>query len=150
MKNKKIIFTILISLLASIFIFAETAVISDAEPLEDSSTQESRISNDPNFLSEKEEHLEQKKDTALTVQTNVTTANVYLNGNYRGTTPLTIKNLTPGKYKLRVEKQHYETREISINIKRGQRITYNIDLIRIIGKIYFNVNPSNAIVQCDG
>jgi len=150
MKNKKIICTILFSLLATIFIFAEKAVISDAEPLEDSSAQESRISNDPNFLSEKEEHLEQKKDTALTVQTNVTSANVYLNGNYRGTTPLTIKNLTPGKYKLRVEKQHYQTREINVNVKRGQRITYNIDLVRIIGKIYFNVNPSNATVQCDG
>lgn len=150
MKNRKIIFTILFSLFASIFIFAETAVISDAEPLEDTSAQKNKISNDPNFLNQKEETLSDKKESVITVETNITNAKVYLNGNYRGTTPLTVKNLTPGSYRLRIEKQHYETREIYINVKRGQKITYNFDLVKITGKIYFNVNPSNATITCDG
>jgi hypothetical protein len=129
---------------------AETVDISDGEPF-DAAPSTSTISEDPDFFKvESESPLVEKKNSSLTIKTNVSGASVYLNGNYRGTTPLTIKNLTEGKYRLRLQKTHYETRELSIQVRRGQERVYYIDLMRIIGKLSFIVTPSDATVSCDG
>lgn len=159
MKKRTLPFILLcLSVANSMALSAEVAEISDAESFFEGQNASSvsgivsdSFSDDPEFFKlDSERLLEDKRNTVLMVKTNVQGASVYLNGNYQGTTPLTIKNLTEGRYRLRVEKTHYETRELYVRVRRGQERVYYIDLDRITGRLSFTVSPSNATITCDG
>ena len=142
-----------ILLLSTMPFFAESAVISDGEPFSSSNITPSATiyDDDPDFFKvQSEKPLTQNKETSLVIETNVTGASVYINNNYRGTTPLTIKNLTEGKYKVRIEKAHYDTKTIYVKVRKGQQRCYYVELERITGKLLFSVTPGNATISCDG
>ena len=149
-----ILLTTLLFFSATISVFAENAEISEPEayaaPLTPANPNTPIPGADDDFQFESEKRVEKKKESSITIKTNVSGASVYLNGNYQGSTPLTVKNLADGRYKLTVSKTHYETRTVYVYIRGGHERIYYIDLERIVGRLSFSVTPSDATISCDG
>lgn len=64
--------------------------------------------------------------TAIEIRTSRKYSSVYLNGIYKGTAPLTVKGLIPGKYLLRVEKTGCETEQKIIKVSNNTSYLYYI------------------------
>ena len=97
--------------------------------------------------------LQELSDSALCeaeFRTNISGAEVYLNGTYYGRTNLVVKNLSPSRYRVELKKSGYETKEFIIHLKKGYRSVYRADLKLILGKIRINNLPSNTSVYLDG
>jgi hypothetical protein len=79
---------------------------------------------------------------------------VFIDGNRKGTTPLTLKNITPGEHSLTISKAGYENRNERINIASGEKksVEYALTQIPIPAKATLSVNtsPSGAQVTVDG
>lgn len=73
---------------------------------------------------------ELKGDSKATViiESNVSSAEVYLNSVYQGTTKLKIQELLPAQYILLVQKKGFETKKYYITAKRGYALTYKVFL----------------------
>lgn len=67
--------------------------------------------------------------TEITVRANVKGCSVYLNGIYKGTTPLKIKNLIPGNFQLKLEKDCYETVSTYIKVSGGISYDYLVQMM---------------------
>lgn len=152
--NSKCLLLLALLLANGSSLFSEGFDISSAEPIgisENSTSNADQFDDDPDYFKVKTENLlKEQKNSSVIISSNVTGASVYLNGNYQGNTPLTIKNLADGNYKLRIEKTHYETRQLTIRVRRGHEREYYIELKRITGRLSFTVTPGNATIQCDG
>ncbi len=91
--------------------------------------------------------LEQIFPGNLFVNSTPGSANVYLNGSYRGRTPLTLRNLAAGEYPVTVQKEGYEN--YSANVTIYQRVTTNFsaNLAPLqYGDLFVNSTPQNASV----
>jgi formylglycine-generating enzyme required for sulfatase activity len=62
------------------------------------------------------------------ISCNVSAAKVFLNGTYMGETPLADREILPGGYKLRVEKQGYETYQRDITVEKNRSASFYVDL----------------------
>lgn len=91
-----------------------------------------------------------QKKASLSVHVNTSGASVYLDGSYRGTAPVCITEIEPGNHTLRIQKPHYETRTISINLRPGQTHDIYADLEKISGFLYVQTSPSGADIYVDG
>lgn len=88
--------------------------------------------------------------TGLYVTCNVPDASVYLDGKYKGTAPLLLENLKPGKYRLEVTKNHYDTDTSYVYIDEGKVREARCFIEKISGYLTVNTNPSDATIYCDG
>ncbi len=88
---------------------------------------------------------------SIAVETlNVSGASVYVDGSYKGTTPLTVRDLAPGTHNLKIEKTHYQTITESIYLPRDTITTVTRSMIKISGYLTVTANPSNASVFVGG
>lgn len=94
-----------------------------------------KVSEDSNFLS---------------VKANIQSAQVYLNREYKGTTPVKINNLAPGNYTLTLEKKGYKTISETIQVKNGIGVEYSYTMLNITGRLEFIGLPSDSLVYIDG
>jgi len=67
----------------------------------------------------------------LSIDSTPPSAQVYLNDKVKGTTPLTLDNLTPGTYRLKMTKEGYQDLKQEVQVKAGEttQITTNLSLI---------------------
>ncbi len=89
-------------------------------------------------------------DGRVDIVSNPTEANVSIDGEYRGRSPLTVK-LTPGKtHELTLTKPGYEiaTRSLSIAADSGRKLA--IDLVAQYGEVQVESTPVGADVWVDG
>ncbi|MDD3069697.1 MAG: PEGA domain-containing protein, partial [Methanoculleus horonobensis] len=79
-------------------------------------------------------------------------AAIYLNGNYRGTAPLTIQSLSPGTYTLEAERSGYRSDLSTVTVRAGQQsnIQFTLTPIEQYGAIKVTSSPSGAYVYMDG
>jgi formylglycine-generating enzyme required for sulfatase activity len=86
------------------------------------------------------------------IQSSPSGASIYLNGNYKGTTPKTLTGLEAGTYSLKVTKSGYEDKTETIGVEAGERTTKNYNLTKEIteGSLYIKSSPSGASVYLDG
>ncbi|MFH1609797.1 MAG: DUF4384 domain-containing protein, partial [Candidatus Bipolaricaulota bacterium] len=66
---------------------------------------------------------------ALTVNTSPAGASVWADGSYLGTSPV-VAVVAPGKLKVRVEKEGYETRSLDLTLGDGEEVTLAVTLSR--------------------
>lgn len=85
----------------------------------------------------------------LTVDSYPKEAEVYLNEEYFGVTPLS-KSLNIGKYKIEVKKEGYKIYSKEIEIKRGKETIVIANLERMIGGLSIKTDPEGANVYIDG
>lgn len=85
----------------------------------------------------------------LNINSNPLGAEVYLNGVFRGITPLIISDLSPGTYQIQLRKSGYKDILSSVTVISGTTSTYNFTLIPLLGTINIFSNPSGADVYID-
>lgn len=76
-------------------------------------------------------------------------AEVYLNNEYIGNTPLTEK-INIGKYSVEVKKEGYKNYSREVEIKRGKETIIIANLERKVGGISVKTEPTGATVYIDG
>lgn len=76
--------------------------------------------------------------------------NVYMNGIYKGITPLSLEKITPGEYTFTLQKNGYFDETTTKTISKGKKSTVSFSLLRNTFDVSFNSKPSNADVYIDG
>ena len=78
-------------------------------------------------------------------------AAIYLNGNYRGITPLTISDISPASYSIEADLSGYRTYTTSVTVYAGQQATVfcPLEKIQSQGSLYVTSTPSNAMIYLD-
>ncbi len=92
----------------------------------------------------------QASDTgSLKVKSTPRGAQIYLNGKSRGTAPKTFSNLSPGTYKVKAALSGYnaEEKRIRVNTGRAAILTFYLDPVSAVGRLYVNTDPSGATVK---
>lgn len=97
-----------------------------------------------------DDDYEEVKDGTVKVRANVSGAKVYVDGNYKGTAPVTVNNLKKGRHKLEVSKNHYETKEIYFSIGSRQEKSFYVELEKISGFINYSSDLKGVSVTVDG
>jgi len=89
---------------------------------------------------------------SIYVQSSPSGANIYFNGNYRGTAPLTINEVWPGSDTITAEMSGYSTYRTTTTVYSGQQSTVYCSLTPIVttGALYVLSDPSDANVYLDG
>ena len=89
-------------------------------------------------------------ETLLSVKSNVPGAKVYMDGRYLGDTALTDAQVTPGRHRVRVEKQGYQpyTRDMEFKPGRKKSLQAILDLkAPATGSLYIRTEPSEAGIR---
>lgn len=86
----------------------------------------------------------------VTIESRPTGAEIFVDGASKGVTPLTL-DLAPGKHELEL-KRPGASRQISLEVTAGQKLTQQIDLtnLRAVGTLVVNSTPTGAKVIVDG
>ncbi len=89
---------------------------------------------------------------SIRVTSSPSSAAIYLNGQYKGVTPLTIPDLSPGTYSLEAEHQGYQSDSSTVTVRSGQQssIQFTLTPIEQYGSIKVTSSPSGAYVYMDG
>ncbi|MBN2531645.1 MAG: PEGA domain-containing protein [Spirochaetales bacterium] len=122
----------------------EKEEIEEKEIIEQSSKDEEK-----KITEEKKEKTKQY----ILIHSKPDKAKVYLNGQYTGDTPVTIKDKLPGKYELTVEKNGYKSYNQKIELIAGKN--YSLDLLLEeegpeFGKVMIYTHPEKASLYFNG
>jgi PEGA domain len=74
--------------------------------------------------------LTERKQGKLALDTVPGAANVFLDGDSRGRTPLVLEDVAPGDRHLRIERQGYETERLIVSVKSG--VQESLPLIHLV------------------
>lgn len=90
------------------------------------------------------------KPGVVSVDSNPSGAEVFVDGSSRGMTPITL-SLSPGPHSLELRRRG-ASREIALDVKAGDQVSQQIDLtnIRAVGTLVVNSQPKGAKVLLDG
>jgi len=87
---------------------------------------------------------------SLDIDSDPSYAEVYLDGSYRGKTPLTISNLEVGKYQIRISKDGYYDWYSTVQVKQNITTPVFAQLEPMTGSLYVTSSPRYARVFLDG
>jgi hypothetical protein len=77
-------------------------------------------------------------------------ANVYLDGVYKGITPITLQNVLIGSHTVKLTKSGYNDISSTVTVSSGQTASVSKTLTTQTGSISVSSNPSGANVYLDG
>jgi formylglycine-generating enzyme required for sulfatase activity len=81
---------------------------------------------------------------------NPSRANVTVDGEFRGQTPLTLK-VSPGhRHRLAVFKPGYQRHNSRLDMAAGETTSRTVKLVAQLGEIRFNIEPQDAILKING
>ena len=90
------------------------------------------------------------KRGALVITSKPMGANVYVDDNLMGTTPLTLKDVPTGSYRVKMELEHYEIWRGNMDVKHQQSAEVRAELEPKPGTLEAKSEPSGAKVSIDG
>ena len=92
----------------------------------------------------------EKSDGKVAINSSPSGANVNINGQYQGQTPIRL-TLAPGSdYRINLSKAGYEPTSRSISLSPDEDINLNQKLKPVLGTVQVMVEPSEAILWVDG
>jgi hypothetical protein len=101
--------------------------------------------------------FEQLEGSGLAVASDPPGASVYLDGIKEGVTPLTLPFLPPASYSIRLTKEGYFDRELTVSIPREGRLAVSLDLEKAAGNLVLSIKssepselPFNPLIYVDG
>ena len=77
-------------------------------------------------------------------------ARVYIDNNFRGTTPLDIPDIDAGPHRVRVEQQGYDPNARNIELKPGEATVEEFRLASNTGTVLLTTDPDGVTVLVDG
>jgi hypothetical protein len=87
---------------------------------------------------------------ALTIVSQPPKARIYLGGQFRGETPLSLDGLSPGILELRADLKGHESLSRAVNLQRGESQTVEFVLVRNSGLAEIITEPAGVRVFIDG
>jgi hypothetical protein len=87
--------------------------------------------------------------TTLKVLTKPEEAEVYIDGVFKGETPLTIKNIEAGFWDMTLEKDGYYPHEITLEVPEGKTVIYEKELVRVTGFLSIYTDQKDVIIEID-
>jgi len=94
--------------------------------------------------------VEAPGEATLSVESNVSGARVFVDGQKVGTTQLSEVAISEGEHRILVEKSGYETYRKTIRVKQGRSISLYVDLsmnTQQNGRLYVDTQPADANVK---
>jgi len=86
----------------------------------------------------------------LKVTSNVDGSSVFVDGVRKGTAPLTLEGLKPGRHQVKVARKGYEPYEEGVFLRQGKTLTVKAVLEGLSGTIEVTGRPAGAKVYLDG
>lgn len=77
-------------------------------------------------------------------------SSVTVNGNYKGSTPLSLDNLEPGTYIVNISRFDYEILSTKATVKSGAVTEVSAILVPKTGNLVINTTPAGANITLDG
>lgn len=102
------------------------------------------------FISSKGAVIGEPEKALLSIETNVNGAQVSIDGNRIGESPLDKFPLSPGKHMISVEKNGYSTYSKQIRVEAGRSLSLNVHLdgVKLLNaRLFVDINPANAKVR---
>ncbi len=87
---------------------------------------------------------------SISVSSNPSGANVYLDGTSKGTTPITLHNVPIGSHTVKLTKSGYTDISKSVTVSSGKTASVSTTLTAQTGSISISSNPSGTNVYLDG
>jgi len=89
---------------------------------------------------------------SISVESQPSGAQIYFNGNYRGTAPLVISDVWAGKYTIEAELSGYQPYTTSVTVTPGFRTPVYCPMTRLetTGSLYILSQPTNSNIYLDG
>lgn len=94
--------------------------------------------------------VKEEKQSSLRVTSNPSGAKVYIDGVYKGTTPITIEELSSGYHRIKVSKEHFREETERIYIPQNAKRSCHARLVQISGYLRLYSDPSGASLSVDG
>ena len=86
----------------------------------------------------------------ISISSAPSSANIYLDGTFKGTTPLTIPNVPIGSHTIKLTKSGYNDVSKTVTVSSGRTTTVSESLNVQTGSIKVTSNPSGANIYLDG
>ncbi len=153
MSLKKKIFCLAATLIFSFCFAEENEFFSEEEiPAAELSKEFNKKGFFPLELLKPEKTNETQKKNTVIIKTNARNAKVFLNGIYKGTTPISISNLEPGTYRLRLEKTGFLPAERYISVSKNTTFNYYYEMTEIKGFVDIRgiQNVEKSLIFADG
>lgn len=77
-------------------------------------------------------------------------AKFYVNGEVRGTSPLTLTGVEPGEYEVRAEKEGFGSLVRQVKVGNGESLREEFKLSNVMGRLEVRSEPAGATVVFDG
>ncbi len=90
------------------------------------------------------------KNGAIAIKSDPTKAKIYLDDEDKGTTPVTLTDLKPGEYTVKIKLNEYETWENNVKVKPEKETFITAVLLKKYGSIFLESEPSNAKISLGG
>lgn len=129
-----------------------SSVVS-AEPertVDDADDADSDAEDSASETTDDEQADEETEPPALTIETKPRGAQVYLDGEFVGSTPLEVDEIEPGQYQLVLMLAGYVPYRDWIELQQDVAASYEIQLQAITGFLRVAVSPDTALVRVDG
>jgi PEGA domain len=75
---------------------------------------------------------------------------VVVNNTYKGMTPLTVSNLSPGTYNITLSHFRYAALSVPVIVRAGSVSEVNATLVALTGSLFVNTTPAGAQLTLDG
>lgn len=82
----------------------------------------------------------------LTIRSTPNGADILINGQSRGTTPLTLQDMTVGQYALELRINGYRSHTQQVSVREEQTQTVSATLAPLTGRINLTVNPGGRVL----
>ncbi len=87
---------------------------------------------------------------SLVVASRPSQARIYLNGQFKGESPISITNISAGEYILRAELRGYEPMTKTNTLAFGEKSTVEFELVKNSGALLISTEPAGVRVYLDG
>jgi hypothetical protein len=92
----------------------------------------------------------QQVSALVIIHTDPEGAEVEIDGVSQGTTPVLITNLTPGKYRVKLQIPGFQAKEVELNAPNRTPVKLSVSLNSDSAKLTIDSTPSNATVTLNG
>ncbi len=86
----------------------------------------------------------------ISISSSPSGAKIYLDGDLKGTTPLSLEDVISGSHTIRVVKDGYEEETKAVSLGAGEAVNLDIPLKQLVGSISVTTGPSGAKIYLDG
>ncbi len=87
---------------------------------------------------------------SLFINSDPSNAEIWLNGKFKGNTPMQLSTIKPGNYQIMMKKNGYQSYQNQVKLNRGKNQPISLTLVPLTGGLSVIKEPPSALVLLDG